>query len=220
MKKTALLLLAAAGILATGSASATGVTVDLGTTGLGAHLVVPVSSSLNARFGVNALNYNHSGSTSDVSYDFKLKLQTVDALLDWFPMDNQFRLTGGIAYNGNRIDANGKPNGGTYTLNGNTYNAAAAGRLDGRVDFRNFAPYVGIGWGNPVAKNKGWGFSADLGVLYQGSARTSLTNTGCTAPVNCNQLAADVAAENAKLADKADKVRFFPVIRVGVSYQF
>ncbi|HJW54208.1 MAG TPA: hypothetical protein VJ577_02955 [Burkholderiaceae bacterium] len=65
-------------------------------------------------------------------YDCKLKLQSFDALLHWFPGDNQFRLSGGIVYNGNKIDAVGKPNAsGSYTINGNTYSAANADVLFG-----------------------------------------------------------------------------------------
>ena len=199
-----------------------GVTASLGTTGAGLHVSVPVMQQLNARFGINGLGYSHDGSTSDVDYDFKLKMRTFDAVLDYFPMSGGFRLTGGVVYNGNKIDANGRPNAtGTYTFNGRTYAASAVGKLDGQIDFRNLAPYLGIGWGNAIAREKGWGFSADLGVLFQGSPRTSLSNTGCTAPaLVCSQIAADVAAENRSLQDEANDFKAFPVLRVGVSYKF
>ncbi|WP_246860586.1 hypothetical protein [Noviherbaspirillum sp. UKPF54] len=212
-----------ASLFAASTASAeVGVTADLGSTGIGAHISVPVQPKLNARFGINALNYNYSTNANNVDYDFKLKLQTFDALLDWFPGDTQFRISGGVVYNGNKIDAVGMPNAiGSYTINGNTYTAANAGVINGKIDFRKVAPYLGIGWGNALAKDKGWGFSADLGVLFQGSPNTTLTNTGCTAPAaQCDQLATDVAAEQSKLADKASSFNAYPVVRVGVSYKF
>jgi hypothetical protein len=212
-----------AGLVAAGAAQAeVGVTGDLGTTGMGVHLSVPLKSDLNARFGINALNYSYDGNTSSVDYDFKLKLQTIDALLDWFPTSSQFRLSSGLVYNGNKVDAHAKArDSGTYELNGNTYSAASAGRIDGRIDFRKVSPYLGIGWGNAVAKDKGWGFSADFGVLFQGSPRTSLANSGCTASAAvCDQLAADVAAEKRKLDDEVSDFKAYPVIRFGVSYKF
>lgn len=210
-----------AGMFAAGSAQAeVGVTGNLGTTGLGVHLSVPVNPSLNARFGVNAFNYSYKGNTSDVDYDFKLKLQTVEALMDWFPGSSQFRLSGGVFYNGNKVDATAKSNAsGSFTFNGRTYTAADAGTIDGRIDFRKVAPYLGIGWGNAVAKDKGWGFSADMGVLFQGAPRTSLINNGCTLP-DCRQLSADIAAENRKLEDEVSSFKAYPVIRFGVSYKF
>ncbi|HEY0844592.1 MAG TPA: hypothetical protein VGE12_04465 [Noviherbaspirillum sp.] len=212
-----------AGLSIAGAANAqVGVTGSLGTTGLGAHVSIPVMPQLNARFGVNALRYNYDGSTSDLDYDFKLKLRTFDALLDYYPQGTGFRITGGVVFNGNKVDAVGRPTAaGTYTLNGRTYSAASAGTLDGRIDFRNLAPYLGVGWGSALAQEKGWKFAADLGVMFQGSPRTSLTNVGCTAPAPvCTQLAADVAAENLRLNDEADDIKFYPVLRLGASYSF
>jgi len=220
-KKIALACLLA-GLSTAAAYAQVGVTGSLGTTGIGAHVSVPLMPQLNARFGINALRYNYEGSTSDLDYDFKLKLRTFDALLDYFPQGTGFRLTGGIVFNGNKIDAVGRPTpGGTYTLNGRTYPAALAGTLDGRIDFRNVAPYLGIGWDNAGAREKGWSFSSDLGVMLQGSPRTSLTNIGCTAPAPvCAQLAADVAAENLRLNDEADDFKAYPVLRFGARYRF
>lgn len=203
-------------------ASDLALTSELGTTGVGLHLSVPVLPNLNARVGFNYLDYSYKGSTSDVDYDFKLKLNTFDALLDYFPGEGGFRLTGGVAYNNNKVVAVGKSSAtGTYTLNGNIYNAASAGQLDGKIDFHKLAPYLGIGWGNPVRKDAGWGFSADAGVLFQGTPGTSLTNSGCSASAaTCSQLSSDVEAENAKLRDKANDLKLYPVLRVGASYRF
>jgi hypothetical protein len=216
------LALAAGMLLASAAQAQVGVSADIGTTGFGLHLSAPLQEHLNARIGVNYLNYSYSGNTSNVDYDFKLKLTSLEALLDWFPMQGPFRVSAGLVYNGNQIDAVGKSNNnGTYTLNGNTYNADNAGRIDGKVDFRKVAPYVGIGWGNALAKDKGWGFTSDLGVLFQGSPNTSLVSSGCTLDAAlCTRLENDVAAENVKLRDKADSFKFYPVVRVGISYKF
>lgn len=199
-----------------------GLTGDIGTTGFGLHLSTPLQQNMNTRFGLNYAKYKYSTSTSNVNYDFNLKLNTFDALLDYFPSENEFRVSGGLVYNNNKIDATGLPTAsGTYTINGNVYTAANAGQVNGNIDFRKVAPYLGVGWGNAVRKQSGWGFSADVGILFQGSANTSLTNSGCTADaITCAQLGTDVAAENARLSDKADNLRLYPVVRVGASYKF
>lgn len=209
-------------LLATSVQAQVGVTTDIGTTGFGVRLSVPVQENLNARIGFNYLNYSYSDNTRDVDYDLKLKLKSLEALLDWFPMQSQFRISAGLVYNDNQVNATGRSNSnGEYTINGNTYNATNAGRIDGNIDFRKVAPYLGIGWGNALATNKGWGFSSDLGVLFQGPPNTSLTNSGCTLPGDdCARLASDVSAENARLRDKADSFKFYPVVRIGVSYKF
>lgn len=200
----------------------TGITASVGTTGAGLHLSVPVAAAVNARVGVNGLSISRTGNTAEVDYDYKLKMATVDALLDYFPMGGAFRVSGGLAYNGNKIEVNGRPkNGATYTLNGHVYPAAAVGSLNGQVDFNKVAPYLGIGWGNAVAADKGWGLSTDIGVLFQGSPNASLSNRGCTAlAAVCTQIATDVAAEQRALKDDTDGFKAYPVLRVGVSYKF
>jgi hypothetical protein len=214
----------AAALLVAGTANAeVGATADLGTTGAGFHLVVPVTTGLNGRFGANYLHHSFSRTTDNVDYELKGKLQTFDALLDWYPLEGgSFRLTGGAIYNGNKFDARGKPNGtGTFTLNGNIYSATDVGILDGRIDFRKAAPYLGIGWGNALAQSSRWHVNADLGLFYQGSPNVELANVGCAASaVVCNQIAQDVAAERARLRDDSESFKFYPVLRVGIGYRF
>lgn len=222
MKKS-LFVLAIFGAFAASAAQAADIdaSAELGTTGIGAHIVVPLQEQWNARFGINALNYNYNTTANSTDYDFKLRMQTFDALLDYYPAAGSFRVTGGLAYNNNKLDGTAKPSaGGTYTFNGTTYSAASAGTVNGTVDFNKAAPYLGIGWGNAVAKNKGWGFTADVGVLFQGSPRTTLSNSGCTAGAACTALALDLAAETAKVNDKANDFKYLPVLRIGATYRF
>ena len=206
---------------AAANAADLGLSATAGTTGLGLHVSVPIQPKLNARVGFGYLNYDDTGSTTDADYNFKMKLRTVDVLADYFPMDNGFRMTGGLVYNGNKVDVDMKAKSGAqYVVNGTIYSAAQAGSINGSVEFKKIAPYLGIGWGNAVA-NKGWGFSADLGVMFQGSPRTSLTNSGCQATAAiCTRLASDLAVEKTKLNDEVNSFKTYPVLRVGASYRF
>jgi len=199
-----------------------GVTASVSTIGVGVHASIPLKAAWNARFGVNALSRSTDGNTDDVDYDFKLKLATVDALVDYFPMNGGFRVTSGIVYNGNKFEATGRPKGnGTYTFNGNTYMASSVGSVNAEVTFKKVAPYLGIGWGNAVAADKGWGFSGDVGILFQGAPKSALSNRGCTASAAvCNQIGTDVQAENRSLQSEMDDFKLLPVVRIGVSYKF
>ena len=222
MKTSYLALALIAGLsCAAANAADVGLSATAGTTGLGLHVSFPIQPKLNARVGFGYLNYDDSGSTTEADYNFKVKLRTVDVLADYFPLDNGFRMTGGLVYNGNKVDVDMKAKSGTqYVLNGTTYSAAQAGSIDGSVDFKKIAPYLGIGWGNAVA-NRGWGFSADLGVMFQGSPRTTLTNSGCQASATiCTRLASDIAVEKTKLNDEVNSYKTYPVLRVGASYRF
>jgi len=199
------------------------ITGSVGTTGIGAHATFPISPSINARLGLGYLGYSYKGSTRDMQYDLDLKANTYDALIDWYPeKGSAFRITGGVAYNGNQITVHAKPDtAGSYAIQGNVYNAAGVGSVTGKVDFNKFAPYLGIGWGRNLKDEKGWSFSTDLGVLFQGAPKTSLTASGCTAGAAvCNQFASDVARENQELSRELRKFRVYPVLRIGVSYKF
>lgn len=216
--------LAVAALLAAGATSAqVGATADIGTTGVGAHVVVPVTTQLNGRFGANYMKHDFDKTSNGVDYTLKGKLQTFDILLDWYVAEGgSFHLTGGAVYNGNKFDVRGKPNGaGTFNINGNPYTASDVGILSGRIDFRKAAPYLGIGWGNALAQSSRWNVTTDLGVFYQGSPNVQLAVTGCTAPsAICNRLAQDVEAARRKLGDDTSSFKIYPVARVSIGYRF
>jgi hypothetical protein len=227
LQSTALVL--AAGLLMAAHAQAdVAVTADLGTTGAGAHLVVPMETYLNGRFGVSYLKHDFNKSSGGINYDLKGKLQTVDILFDWYLRESSsFRLTGGLVYNGSAFDAKANADSlGKFKINGMEYSAADVGVLSGRVDFRKAAPYFGIGWGNALMSSKPqgagrWHLNADLGAFYQGRPNVKLASVGCTtSSLVCNTLVTDVAAERARLASDASSFRFFPVLRASLTYRF
>lgn len=217
-------VLAAAALLAAGAANAqVGVTADLGSTGVGFHVVVPMETYLNGRFGANYFRHNFDKTSDGVDYDIKGKLQTFDVLFDWYLTEgSSFHLTGGLVYNGNKFNAKAKPNGtGGFTLNGHAYSATDVGLLTGRIDYRKAAPYLGIGWGNALARSSHWTTNIDLGVFYQGNPNVQLASVGCTVSNTvCKALASDVAAERLRLRDDVDALKVYPVVRASIGYQF
>jgi hypothetical protein len=216
--------LACAALLASSAALAqVGVTADLGSTGAGFHVVVPMESDLNGRFGINYFKHDFNKTSSGIDYDVKGKLQTFDLLFDWYALSgSKFHLTGGLVYNGNRFDAHGKADPlGKFNLNSNVYSAADVGILSGRVAYRKAAPYLGIGWGNALAENSRWNLNADLGAFYQGNANVNLTSIGCTtSQLVCQTLAKDVEAVRQRFGDDLNKFKVYPVLRASLSYRF
>jgi len=209
--------------LAGGAQAQVAVTADLGSTGAGVHLVVPMESTLNGRFGVNGFKHDFSKTSGGVDYDIKGSLRTVDVLFDWYLAGaGSFHLTGGLVYNGNKFDARANPSGlGKFTLNGHTYTAADVGILSGRVSYRRAAPYLGIGWGNALDASRRLNFNADLGAFYQGHPTVQLASIGCvTSNDVCGAIVKDVAAERLQLSNDLDKLKFYPVLRASVSYRF
>ena len=59
-------------------------------------------------------------------------------------------------------------------INNRQYSVSEAGRLDGRIDFRHLAPYLGLGWGKAPKAEKRWGVAVDVGAMLQGRPRVAL----------------------------------------------
>ncbi len=227
-----LLGLATAGAYAEGNNIAVG--VGVGTTGIDVGLTYPLTDNLNVRGEISGFNYSKDFESSHLKYDGKLKFLNVGVMADYYPMANSeggnwfannFKITGGLVYNGTKVNVDAKPNGyAQYEINGTTYSTNDVKNLNGKIKWKNkVAPYLGVGLGNPSAK-KGFSVSGDLGVMYLGKPKGSLSATCSGALVvgtpACDQLHKDVKAQEDKLNDYADKAKFWPVIRVMVNYSF
>ena len=201
------------------SKSGLGLTGKIGTLGYGAELNFGFSDRIATRIGLNAYTYKRNADSGTVNYDFKLQLQTASVLADWYPVAGGFRTSGGLFYNNNKISLDAKPTGGNYIINGVTYPSSQIGTLQGTLSFNKVAPYFGIGWGNPVATDKGWGMTSDFGVLFQGKPTTSLVATCGGTP--CSTVIQDsVTAENNKLQEDLSSIKLWPVVSFGISYQW
>ena len=201
--------------------SGAALTGKIGTLGLGAELNMSISDSVSARFGINAGTYYSANSRVSNNYDSNIQLQTASALADWYPFQSSFRTSGGIFYNNNNAVLKAIPSGGIYTINGVQYPATGISSLQGTMSFNSVAPYIGIGWGNPVEANKGWGLTTDIGVLFQGNPRIDMSATcTLTAPGGCAAFNADLEAERAKLESDLSNFIWWPVASIGITYQW
>lgn len=198
-------------------AQAAGVGVRAGTTGIGADIGWNLAPTLDARVGYSAFSYSHNLNSADVRYDAKLKLSNLSALLDFSPF-GPFRLTGGLIANDNKYNLTGT--GTSYRINGMTYQASDVG-LSGTVKSgRSLAPYLGIGYGN-VAR-AGVNFYFDLGIMFMGSPKASLSASCGTAlnAAQCAQLRNDLSAEQARLESDLSRFKYYPVANVGITIGF
>lgn len=199
-----------------------GLSAKMGTLGIGAEYVQPITEHFSLRAGLNFLNWNYDFDESDVEYEGDLKLKTFSLLADIHPFANGFRLTGGVMYNGNKIDVTAKPSSGTYEINDVDYPAEAIDSISGEIEFDDFAPYFGIGWGADPLADSPWSFNFDLGILYQGEPDPQLTGR-CSAGIPaaaCAQFQANLSAEEKELKSDLEDYRFYPVLSLGVTYSF
>lgn len=193
------------------------ITPEISTLGFGATVTKSITPNINAKLGITGLGISADIEESDISYDAKLNLFNVSTLVDYHPWQKSgFRLTGGLVFQDNNIEGTGKATNGNTTINvnGKDYTINPGDTVKAKISLPNsVAPYLGIGWGNAVKPGKRWGFSANLGVMFAGSPKVELT-----APINI--LAEDVEAERKQLEDDLDWLNIYPVLSLGLSYQF
>lgn len=218
MKQTLFVVVAgsALALSATVVCADVGVNVKAGTLGAGVELSKGFSDKLSVGLALNAYTYKTTDKTSNVDYDYKLELQSAGLLANYHPFSGVFRLTAGVLVNNNELSLTGKPNASaSYTINGVTYTASQVGTLTGKVTFNKTAPYLGLGWGS--RPNGSFGLTADIGALYQGSPKLTLSATGA---LSDPALAADVQAERAKAESDLSSFKWYPVVSLGLYYRF
>jgi len=194
--------------------------IRAGTLGGGIELSHAFSQRTGVRLNVDGYNFSRTATQDNIQYDMKLKLQTASLLGDWFPFANNFRISAGAMLNRNKFALKGQPSGGSYTINGVTYNAADVGSFDSQVDFNKTAPYFGIGYGRPIYS--GLSLTFDLGVMFQGSPKSKIDVTcGPTTPgPTCTQLQNDAKAEQSRLDESLHNFKYYPVVSLGLAYTF
>lgn len=227
MKKNLLLGTVVSGVLAVSSAQADSTNLENGkwsagmgvsTLGIGANVAYKFNESFKVRGVVNYFKLSRKFSDNTTKLDTKLRLLTIGALGDWHVMQNGFRITGGLVYNGNRLNGTGKLTK-NLTINGRTYTPAQIGEAKGTLDFRKIAPYLGIGYDSGHEEKTGFSFTADAGILFQGKARGKVDSISGMA-VNRTQAINDAKDNLVNTANKSRWLKTYPVISLGLSYKF
>ncbi|HEV7509910.1 MAG TPA: hypothetical protein VGS07_33870 [Thermoanaerobaculia bacterium] len=203
------------------------VTAKGGTLGGGVELTVGLTPLLNVRLGGNAFNYTDDRrEVSGIFYDATARLRTASALLDFHPGGGGFRLSAGAIYNDTRIDGNSLvPASGLYDIGGVQVPAALVGTLDGQIKFDPVVPYVGLGWGNAVGPGRRLRFAADVGAMFQGKGKVTLTpQIPAGSPLDNSVARAALQVlldrEEADIEKDVADYTVYPVVSIGISYRF
>jgi hypothetical protein len=182
----------------------------VGTLGPGLEVTANLVPGINLRLGANYFTYSRTDRLDDlevaVEYDADLTLNSIQVLVDWHPLGNQFRLSGGAVYNNNHISAIARPVE-SYTIRGKTFAPEKIGSLTADFDHGSkINPYMGVGIGNAVSKRVAVAF--DLGVLYTNSPGVSMEGEGMISPT---------ARQAGDLEEGFSGFSFYPLLSLGIS---
>lgn len=198
--------------------------IKAGTLGIGPELEHSFNKSLGARIEFNYFSLTKSASEGNIDYNLKAKLRNFAALLDWHPFKGTFRISVGVLYNKNKLEGNGKPSGSlsgqTFKIGNKTYSINDIGSVYGKIEYRNFNPYLSFGWDTSADKTNGLGFTFELGAVYQGKSKVTLTATGTSAILNSQTFKDNLNLETNNVKHDADKLKVWPVISLGLVYRF
>ena len=194
-----------------------------GTPGLGFEASAAVTPRFNLRGGLNFLSYDREldanlsarGVESNVHFKGHVRLKSAGLLADLYT-SNSFHITGGVLYNDSQVPLEAQPNT-PVIVNDQIYTPAQLGTLTATAKLgRQWAPYAGIGFGNPTASNRRVTFLFDLGVIFEGQPTVTMSSSAA----NDAGLQADVdaAAEliNNEYFDKS-YMKYYPVIAIGLA---
>ena len=212
---------------------------EVSTLGLGGSIIRKITPNFNARVGVNAFGVGIDVTETDFDYEGDLNLFNVSTLIDIHPFKNSgFRLTGGLIIGNNNIEGTadvservadelGEVEVGGQTIDIRDLEIDNLATIDADIElYEGASPYIGIGGGNAVGEGKGLGFWWNLGVVFSGSPDADVSsNISADVPAELRQEvqeAADRELENEEedLEDELDFLRVYPVVSLGLSYQF
>jgi len=188
-----------------------------GTLGIGGELTTNLVPDLHLRGGVQWFGLDFEAQIEDIDYDVDVELFNPMLVLDWYPFSGNFWVSAGVVFNGSDIDLEATSDQ-SIEIGDHVYDAEDLGSIRGESDFDDIAPYVGIGFGNPLSSDGHWGFTTDAGVAFIGSPNVNLSVTG---PLAGNAaLQADLAREEREIEDDLDAVRIYPVLSMSIYYRF
>lgn len=187
-----------------------------GTLGIGLEATYPLSDRWGLRGGFNQFQYEFEDDIDDVTFDGDLDLSSITLLADFRPGGGGFRLTGGAVINNNEVTALADPFD-TYDIGNTTYTLEEVGELSAVADFNSAAPYLGLGYDWSVSERMAISF--DLGVLAQGEADVQINSTGGTLSTDPGLLA-DLAIEEEIGVEDLDELELYPVVSIGLYYEF
>jgi hypothetical protein len=188
------------------------------TLGFGLEAGKQVNERFSVRLGANWFGHGFDEVKEDVDYVGRLRLQSESLIGDYYPAQNSFHLSLGIALNNSTIKADGvAEKDGYFTINGHRYTNEQVGTLHGDATFPSVSPYLGLGWGRPTSLGSKWQLLADVGVLFSKATLTlSAANSGVTPG-----LAEDLRAEQADSQRDINRyLAVYPVVSFGLAYRF
>ena len=202
------------------------------TLGGGAEIATPLGNRFNLRVGGNFVQFQYPFRKDGVDYTPQVKLESGQGMIDYFPGNGNFHVSGGALYflNGFAGAAHVQP-GATYKLGDTTYLNSVDDPVNGRATLtyaQKIAPMVLIGFGNLIPRTgRRFTVPVEVGVAYLGAPQTKLqlngtscTSDGCFDDATDPGTLSNIKREETEINQDFGYTKFYPVVSLGFAFRF
>jgi hypothetical protein len=190
-----------------------GIGLKASTLGFGADIVKSFNSSFTLRLGASYYNHDFKISSFDDLGGSAFNYTTVGSvslLFDWYFAKSVY-LSAGLIYNMSVLEIESKANKSQY-IGEIEITPETMGSINYTLKPNDICPYLGIGFGHTISRNKLIAFNFDLGALYQGSPKVTLDATGMVAPTANEE-------QRQLLQDNVKSYMFYPFLNFQLSFR-
>jgi hypothetical protein len=156
--------------------------------------------------GLTNYEYNFDGQILVINGD--IKLGAVQALVDFHPFKNAFKLTGGVAYMLTDITATAVVRD-SVKQGDIMISPEEVGKIDVGIKVGPICPYIGIGFGRAVPKTR-FSFNFEIGGYYINQPNISFKATGMLEPSSANEKV---------LQDNMSGYNWLPMMNFGFNFK-
>lgn len=186
---------------------------NAGTNGFGIDATTNLTERLNLRSTFNFYSFNFSGEIDDdptVEVSSKIATNNFSLLLHFHPYKSGFSLVTGIYYMDWSVDSKMIPIE-SYEVDGRIFEPDRLGNMRATLEYPNkIAPYLGLGFGNPIGSGSRIKFNLQIGAMYTGAPKLNMSGTGMIAPTADNQGA---------FQEGLNEFKWYPIMNLGLSYR-
>lgn len=191
---------------------------NIGTPGIGVSAQVLAADQLVIRGDLDWMKWGYDRNYDGVSYEGTFKSLTGGLFADWHPGGNAFFVSGGAYFGDRKLNLDATPASAT-DIGGTVYTPAQIGRIRGSAKLSKVQPFAGLGFDNTWVGDRAWGFRALAGVAFSKKPNVDLRATGGLLASDPTFLAR-LQQEEDNISDDAKKIRYFPVVQIGVTRRF
>lgn len=165
---------------------------NLSTDGVGLQFAQNLNTKRNIAVRVGGMYLPYTITNMEFDFDGTVlvmngdvKLGSLQALFDYHPFNNAFKLTGGVAYMLTNVSATALSRD-SVKMGEIMLSPTEIGKIDVGVKVGPICPYVGLGFGRAVPKSR-FSFNFEVGAYYINQPKITFAATGMLEPSSVNE---------------------------------